>query len=62
MKNLSKKSNARPARTLGGNNQSFAGFSKFQLKNHQLKNIKGGSDGSGGDDDNGIITDDVVEG
>lgn len=55
MKNLSKKSNAK-------NNQSFANFSKFQLKKVQLKNIKGGSDGTGEGGDNGIITDDIIGG
>ena len=55
MKKLVKKSNAR-------NNQSFANFSKFQLKKVQLKNIKGGSDGTGGGGDDGIITDDILGG
>ncbi len=54
MKNLFKKSNAQ-------NNQSFANFSKFQLKKTQLKKIKGGNDGTG-TEDNGIITEDEVVG
>ena len=53
MKNLSKKSNVK-------NNQSFAGFTKFQLKKDQLKNIKGGSDGTGEGGDDGIVTEDIV--
>lgn len=55
MKNLSKKSNAK-------NNQSFKGFSKFQLNAVQLKTIKGGNGSGGNDDDGGLITDDIIEG
>ena len=55
MKNLIQKSNA--------NNLDFSHFSKFQLHQTQLRNIKGGSDSGGtGEGENGIVVEDELIG